>query len=171
MGPHLTAQQRAAILADIKAGTKSRNQIARDHGVAAGTVTNIARQAGATDAFDRAATEAATRARVIDCKAAREQLKQDLIGDAQRLRDRAWSPYQVVVGTPKGAQTVSLDLPPLADTRAAYTAIGMAVDRHLRLEQHDAHDSAADARSMLGSLSEALGVAARHLDAGTEDPA
>ena len=106
----LPPKKRAAILADIKAGQKSRNQVARDHGVSTSTVSGIAKQANLTEAFDRSGTEAATRARVIDCKAAREQLKSDLLADAQRFRERAWSPYQVVVSTPEGAEVVTLDL-------------------------------------------------------------
>lgn len=151
----LPPKKRAAILADIKAGQKSRNAIARDHGVSTSTVSGIASSEGLTDAFDRSGTEAATRARVIDCKAAREQLKADLLADAQRFRERAWSPYQVVVSTPEGAEVVTLDLPPLTEARAAYTAIGIAIDKSLRLEQHDSGEGGLTAvdewlRGMLG---------------------
>lgn len=151
----LEPEKRAAILEDIQAGQKSARQIARDHEVSVGSVTNIAKGAGVDGAFERSRTENATRARVIDCKAAREQLKQDLLADAQRFRQRAWSKYQVVVGTPTGAEIVTLDLPPLQDARAAYTALGIAVDKSLRLEQHDTDSSGMSAvdewlRSLLG---------------------
>jgi hypothetical protein len=160
----LSAGKRNAIIEDIRAGMKSRNQIARDHGVSVGSVTNIAKAAGVPGAFDRSQTENATRAREVDCKALRAQLKVDLLNDAQRFRKRSWEPYQVVVGTPEGAEIVTLDLPPLPDARAAYTAIGIAVDKSIRLEQHDVGDSTEGAKSLLGSLSDALGVAARNLD-------
>lgn len=169
----LAEDKRAAILADIHAGTKSRNQIARDHSVAASTVTRLAKDANVNEAFDRSKTEKATRAKAVDVKALREQLKQDLLADAQRFRERAWGPYQVVVSTPHGADIVTLDEPPLTEARAAYTAIGIAIDKSLVLEKHDAVDGAAGAKSMLANLADALGVAARTLpddDVGEGEP-
>jgi transposase-like protein len=156
----LSTRKRSAVLADIKAaranGTSVR-QIARDHGVSPSSVTKIAAEYGIADAFGRSQTENATRAREVDCKALRAQLKVDLLHDAQRLRGRAWSPYTVVVSTPEGAERVTLDEPPLPDVRAAYTAIGIAVDKSAALERHDSDDSgmsAVDAwlRGMLGEI-------------------
>lgn len=151
----LPQRKRNAILKDIKAGGVSRNYIARKHKVAASTVGAIAADAGITDAFDRTNTIKGARAKAIDCRALREQLKLDLMADAQRLRDRAWSQYSVVVGTHEGAEVVHLDLPPLPDVRSAYTAIGICADKSIRLEQHDSDDggmSGVDAwlRGMLG---------------------
>lgn len=68
MPPRIPDHKRAAILADIRAG-KPRNHIAREHDVALGTVTNIARENGVKDAFDRSATKKATEAKVIDHRA------------------------------------------------------------------------------------------------------
>ncbi len=148
----LAPEKSAAILADIKAGGKPRNEIAREHGVSAGTVTNIARKAGVASAFDRSQTAKATRAREVDCKALRARLKVDLLKDAQRLRKRAWSRYPVVVSSMEGAEIVTLDLPPLPDVRAAYTAIGIAADKSIRLEQVDAGGDVDTAKSLLGRL-------------------
>lgn len=167
--PRIPDDVRDAILNDIRAG-KPRNQTARNHGVSVGTVTNIANRAGLTDAFDRSATEKATRARIIDCRALREQLKLDLLGDAQRLRKRAWSKYQVAVGTGEGTEIVTLELPPLMDVRAAYTSIGICVDKSIAVERHDTDSGVDQARSMLAGLSDALGAAARALD-GADGPA
>ena len=164
----LPEDKRAAILADIQAGEKSRNQIARDHGVGVATVSNIAKAAGLADAFDRSQTEKAARAREVDAKALRAQLKLDLLEDAQKLRARAWAPYEVVVSTPQGADTVMLSEPPLNETRAAYTAIGIAIDKSLVLEKHDTGDSTAEAKSVLGRIREALGVAAGNLDGASD---
>lgn len=62
--------KRGAILVDIRGGLLGRNAIARAHGVSAGTVTNIARQAGAF--FERCVhTATATEARRIDLAALR----------------------------------------------------------------------------------------------------
>lgn len=168
----LSARKRSAVLADIQAaranGTSVR-QIARDHGVAASTVTKIAADYGIADAFGRSQTENATRAREVDCKALRAQLRVDLLHDAQRLRGRAWSPYTVVVSTPEGAERVVLDEPPLMDVRSAYTAIGIALDKSIRLEQHDSDDSASGAKSMLGDLGKTLRTVADALETEPDD--
>jgi len=168
MPPTLPPQKRKAILKDIKASRdgngKSRNQIGRDHGVSVSTVSKIAVREGLGDAFDRSRTEAATRAVVIDSRARREQLRNDLLDDAQRLRQRLWAPHEAYISTPQGAEKVVLPLPPLPDARAAVTAIGICIDKSLRLEQFDTTDNATEAKSMLTSLSEALGIAARSLD-------
>jgi integrase len=70
----LDETKRAAILADIRAGQKPRNQIARDHDVSPSTVTGVAKTAGITDAFDRSQTLKATRAKSDDNAAKRAQL-------------------------------------------------------------------------------------------------
>jgi transposase-like protein len=136
----LSAGKRNAIIEDIKAAResgKSAGQIARDHGVARSTVTKITREEGLTGAFERAQTENATRAREVDCKALRAQLKVDLMQDAQWLRQRARGRYQTVVSTPQGAEIVTLDEAPLSEVRSGYTALGIAVDKSLALERHD----------------------------------
>jgi transposase-like protein len=153
----LPPEKRAAVLADIKAGGKSCHQIAKDHSVAKGTVSRIAKTEGLHDAWDRTQTEAATRARVIDSKARREALKDQLIEDAERIRARAWEPYEVVVDNRQlGPQTMTLDLPPAQDVRAFYAAVGIAIDKHCRLEQYDAAGNDVDAKSMLGALAEGI---------------
>lgn len=171
-GIPLPAEKREAVLAAIRAGGKSLNQIAKDCGVAKATVSKIAKEAGLTDAFDRSRTEAATKAHAIDARARREALKDKLIEDAERLRQRAWERYEVVVDNRQlGPQTMTLDLPPAQDVRAFYAAIGLAIDKHCRLEQYDTTDSAADAKSFLGDLAEALEVANRHINGETPETA
>ena len=134
----LSARKRNAVLTDIRAGVKSRNQIARDHGVSASTVTGLAKAAGIDGAFDRTKTKDATRAHEADGKALRAQLKVDLLHDAQKLRARIWGSHQVVVATQQGAEIVTLAENPLAEMRSGYTALGIVVDKSIRLEQHDA---------------------------------
>lgn len=163
--PPIPAEKRDAVLADIRAGGLSLNQIAKNRGVSKATVSKIAKDAGINDAFDRTRTEAATQAHAIDSRARREKLKEQLIADAERLRARAWEEYEVVVDNRQlGPQTMTLDLPPAQDVRAFYAAVGLAIDKHCRLEQYDATDSAVDAKSFLGDLAEALEVAHRHIN-------
>lgn len=150
---------RNAILADIRAGQKSRAQIARDHGVSVGSVTNIARRAGLTTPFDRSATENATRARQADMAAQRARIAADLLADVHRLRKRAWDTYQVITNGPDGPEALTLPLPPLRDVQAAYTSAGIALDKHLALVKHDADPGIDAAKSMLSALAAGLGAA------------
>jgi hypothetical protein len=160
----LPPQKREAILADIRAGEKSLTQIASDHQVGKATVSTMAKKAGITNAFDRSQTERATQAHAADARARRAKLALELLDDVDKLRQRAWSSYEVVMDSrAAGPQHVTLDLPPLPEVRAAYAAIGVAIDKHTRLDQYDTSDSAADAKSFLGDLAEAFGIANRHL--------
>lgn len=149
--------KRDEVVAAIRAGGKSLNQIAKDCGVAKATVSKIAKEAGLSDAFDRSQTEAATQAHAADARSRREKLKLDLLSDAERLRARAWDEYEVIVDSrTDGPQTMTLDLPPLQDVRAAYAAIGIAIDKSVRLDQYDSTDSDIDAKSMIGDLAEGI---------------
>lgn len=150
-------EKREAVLADIRAGGKPARQIAKEHGVSVSTVSSWAKQEGLTNAFDRSKTEAATQAHAIDCRARREALKAELLDDAERLRQRAWQEYEVVVDSrTDGPQTLTLSLPPLQDVRAAYAAIGIAIDKSVRLDQYDSTDTAVDAKGMLGALADGI---------------
>ena len=151
-------KKRAAIIKAVKTGGKTARQIAKEHDVAHSTVSRVASQEGITDAFDRSQTEKATAAKAVDCRARREQLKADLLEDAQRLRTRAWSPYEALIDNRStGTQQVTLDLPPLPDQRAAYSAISICIDKSVKLEQYDTADSSGnDAKGMLGALAEGI---------------
>ncbi len=161
----LAPSKRAAILKDIKAARahgKSAGQIARAHGVARSTVTKIAGEEGLPDAFERSQVLKAARAKQSDNKAKRAQLQSDLLDDAQKLRHRAWSPYKLVVGSAEGAEVVTLELPPLPDVRAAYTSIGIIVDKSVAIEKHDSGGDAEAAKSVLAAVMD--GLVARHGD-------
>jgi hypothetical protein len=149
---------REAILTDIRAGGKPRNQIAREHHVSPSTVSAIARKEGLLgSAFDRTKTQNASRAKAADNRARRAQLQSDLLYDAQRLRGRAWEPCQVVASGPEGVEIIELSLPPLPDVRAAYTAIGICVDKDAAIERASAAgEGTAEAESLMGRLAAAL---------------
>jgi transposase-like protein len=164
----LAPQKRAAILKDIGTGL-SRNQIARKHGVSASLVGKIAAQEGITDAWDRTHTLKGARAKAADNKAKRAQLQSDLLDDAQKLRARAWASYKIVVGGPEGAEVVELDLPPLPDVRAAYTSIGIIVDKDAAIERNASDEGADQAKSMLGKLFEGLAAAVGETETPQDD--
>jgi hypothetical protein len=159
--PRIPDDKRAAILADIKAGIKGRNQIARDHDVSVGTVTKIAKDADVTDAFDRSQMAKATHAAVEDNRSRRARIASELLDDVARFRKRAWSPYTYYERGMEGPELVTLDLPPLKEAKEAYVAIGISLQRHAELEKLDAGRGDEQAKSMLGDLAAALEQIAR----------
>lgn len=162
--------KRAAILTDIQAGQLSRNAIARKHHVAPSTVTKLAKDTGTTTAFDRTHAEKGARARRFDAKLARAQLIQDLYGDAQRFRERAWDQYTQVVGGQAGPELVTTRLPPLRDQQAGYTALAICVDKATKLEQVDVDTGGGVGRGMISDLRDALGLAYEAMVADEETP-
>lgn len=155
MPPRIPDDKRSAILADIKAGTKGRNQIARDHEVSVSTVTKIAKDSGTANVFDRSKTENATRAVVADNRSRRAQLAAALLDDAEQFRKRAWSSYSYYERGQYGPELVTLDRPPLKEAKEAYVSIGIALDKHVVLERHDATDPGTMG-SLLGTLLDGL---------------
>jgi transposase-like protein len=112
-------ETRAAILADINTGTKSRGAIAREHGVSTTTVSKIARDAGIDQPFSRENTEKATAAAVSDAKHRRAALASDALDGATTalaaLRQRI-------------AKMSDRDL---------ITLFGVATDKHVALNRID----------------------------------
>lgn len=158
--PPIPDKVRKAILQDIRQGNLSRAAIARKHGTSASSIGNIARKAGLNDAFAaRTVTENATRAAAIDRKAHRSAIADMLVEDVYKLRERAWSKHTVVTNGPDGPETVELPLPPPRETQALYTSIGIALQRHLELENFDRETGDAGAKNMLAALMQGLGHA------------
>jgi hypothetical protein len=134
--------KRAAILADIKAGAKGRNQIARDHGVSVSTITKIAQDSGSTTAFDRSDLKKATEAAVIDSKALRVATARRFLDKANGLLDQMDQPHIVFnIGDKDNTYTEQLmQRPPTGDLRNLMVSAATAIDKHLVLERHDATD-------------------------------
>ena len=151
MAARIPDDQRAAILADVRAGEMSCRAIGTKHGVSHAIVSKLAKAAGLEFAAARQTT-AATKTAKFDAKAARLQLMEDLYGDAQRFRDRLWSPYTQVVSGPLGPELVTTRLPPLREQQSAMTSIGIAVDKAIKLEEHDSEDGSAAGKTMLNDL-------------------
>lgn len=103
------------------------------------TVSRHCRKLGLS--FDRAPTSAATEAKQADNKARRASHVTALLEDFERLRERAWEPYTVVVSGIDGAEKVRLNLPPAQETAAFYRAMGLCVDKVIAMERHDSDDS------------------------------
>jgi hypothetical protein len=157
-GPPLEPDKRAAILADIEARQLGRNAIARKHRVGLGTVTTIAHDAGIYDAFDRTQTARATADRQADMKARRTRLAEDLLDDAERIRDRLFDPYTQAVSGREGVEKVTLEEPDAASLRNIMTSIAVALDKHVLLDKHDKDGGMAEVGSMLDGLLDAFGL-------------
>jgi hypothetical protein len=131
----------------------SCNAIAAELGRSRSTISGQCRKLGLS--FDRASTRQATEAKVADAKARRAEAVRLAMDDWHRLRERAWSPYRVAMGTGEGLETITLELPPAQDTRAFYNSMSVCIKDQIAIEKHDADPgsmSAVDAwlAAMLG---------------------
>ncbi|GGN86319.1 hypothetical protein GCM10010112_67720 [Actinoplanes lobatus] len=120
--------------------------------------TSVARHAALMGlSFDRFLVAEATEARIVDAKARRVALMHRLLDEAERLLDRANKPYKVWRLSNEGdLLTGMLDLPDARDQRDLVQAAATAIDKSLRLEDHDRDTGNADDKSMLTDLREGL---------------
>ncbi|MFH9293841.1 hypothetical protein [Streptomyces sp. NPDC017520] len=134
-------EQRDQVVELARAG-RARNEIAREVGISTASVSRICADAGV--GFDRSLTAAALQARVIDLKAARLGLATSMLDDVQAARQRM-----------HGAD----DNRNFLDGAKAVAALA---GTHIKLVAVDRDDSSGTeaAKSMLGQLAHALGVAA-----------
>lgn len=153
----LTNDQRNTIVA-LHAAGHTRNQIAREAGISASSVSRICKAEGLN--FDRTATAAATRAKVVDAKARRAELAELLLDDAFRLRAQLWRPARLVNfgGKDNTLAEVTLDEPQFGDKRNIMNAVAIAVQRHEALVKMDTDNGNGAVVNMLTSLAEKLGV-------------
>jgi transposase-like protein len=170
--PRLPDDKRAAILADIKAGTKGRAQIARDHGVNPQTVGNIAKRAGVVDAFSRLQTENATRAAAIDSKALRVSTARRFLDKTNELLDQMDEPHLVFNfgGKDNTYEEHLLKKPPTGDLKNLMVSAATAIDKHLVLERHDSASSDA-ASSLLDAVANGLQTAYESLGGASDKSA
>jgi hypothetical protein len=131
----------------------SCGEIAAGLGRNKSTITRQCRKLGLS--FAREQTKAATDAKVADAKARRAEAVRLMMDDWHRIRERAWSAYEVVMSSGVGVETVFLARPPAHDVRAFYAAMSGCIKDQLAIERHDADEgglSAVDAwlRGMLG---------------------
>ncbi|MER0481597.1 helix-turn-helix domain-containing protein [Streptomyces sp. Edi2] len=140
---------------------RSRNDIARAINRSPSTVSKIAAALGLT--FERGPeVVAATEARRIDLAGRRALLAEQLHTDAEHLRAQLWEPC--TVGAFGGKDNVwsktRLDRPTFGDQRQILAAAGTAIEKSLKLSPAEGGEDAAQVRSMLGALGEALTQAA-----------
>lgn len=155
---------------ELHAKGLSRNAIAEDTGRSGRTISRIADKLGLT--FDRERTRAATEAKKEDARSKRAALALRLLDDAERLRQQLWKPAEYVDHGGKEFDEArwTMPEPTFADKAKIMQSVGIAVDRAVKLDEYDADQGAAGARSMLGDLGRALGAAAEALAAGEQLP-
>lgn len=171
MPPRLAEEKRQHILDAIKAGAgwRSRNDIAKEFGVAGSTVGKIAEDEGIVDAFDRTKVARASEAKQVDNRARRAELSALLLEDSFKLRDRMWQPAETIL--PNG-QIVLTELPVARDVRDFSASVQANIKTHLDVDKHDTGDQGADdAKSMLLGVAEGLKAmyAASLMEAPVED--
>lgn len=147
----LPDELRQKVIADLQSGQFGRNEIARRNNIGQSTVTKIAKEEGLSAHKKTDITEQATRAMAVDNRQRREMLKEQMYGDIQRLRVRAWSPWSREVVTKEGIEQLTAELPPLPEVLAAYKAIQVNLDGIFKLDALDATqgESAQDAKDSL----------------------
>ena len=131
----ITDNQRQRII-DLHAQGLSRNDIARQTGVSAGTVTNVCKANDLT--FDRSATINATHAKVADNKARRAAIIGRLYARTEKILDRLEADvYVYTVTTKDSVEKVEDVAPPAGDERNFATSIAVYLDKATKLEDYD----------------------------------
>jgi IS30 family transposase len=138
---------------------KTRNDIAKALGRSASTITAACNKMGLS--FDRTKTAAATKAKVLDAKAKRAQLMNDLLDDAEKLRQQLWAPTKIFSfgGKDNTYAERKVDRPPFKDQRDIVNAVSTTITASLRLDDHDKAHEVDEQKAMLDELFEALGLA------------
>lgn len=142
----------------------SRNAIAKEIHRSGRTISKIADDLGLN--FDRVKTAKATEAKVLDAKARRAALALKLLETAERLHDQVFAEATVYNfgGKENTYNSATLPIPPHADQLRIMQAIGVAVDKSIAIDKHDAATGLPEVESLLERI--ASGLAAKH---GTGD--
>lgn len=161
----LTEAEQARIL-ELHAEGTSRNDIQRQTGIGAGTISRVVADAGGT--FERAPEViAATRAIQVDHKVRRQAIVDRLYRRSEAVLDRLESDtYLYHLSGPEGPEAVEAADPPAQDERNLANSISSYLASAARLEAVDAGDGSADALSVLGTLAAGIRRVVEEADAG-----
>lgn len=117
--------------------------------------TTVARRRAALGIeSDRTQTAAANEARRVDAKARRTAIAEGLLDDAEKLRAQLFAPTVAFNfgGKDNTYEEHHLDEPTFTDKLKIVQAVGVAVDRHIKLVEHDSDTGISEATSMLEQL-------------------
>lgn len=170
MPARLDDAKRAAILADIDAGTHAARAIAKKHGVSQSTVSKLAKDNGKHGAFDRTKTAHATRAKQADAAELRVSLALRNLARAHRIHDRldAGTFETKHVAADGRVITVRTDDPAPLDEKNLAASVASYANAADRLAPPTT-GNADDVTSMLGRLGDALTRAANTDEGGAAD--
>lgn len=141
-----------------------RNEIAREIGRAPVMVSRTAEQLGLT--FDRAKIQAAAKARHADIEERRSLLAERFVTIAEDCLDRIYQPTIVYSfgGKDNTYEEHEFDEAPVTERVKLLTSAAIAVDKSLKLAPAEESTGLDAAKSMLGSLGEALTAFSRAED-------
>jgi hypothetical protein len=156
-GNTLSDDIKTQVLTMCRAG-RTRNDIARELGIGAASVSGIVERAGLS--FDRRGIAAATEARRIDLAARRSRIIDRGYTRLEALQDRLEAPkFKTLVKGQSGAEQVrELAFVPTVDERNLADTFARYVTSLTRLEQVDAERPADSATNLLTDLGVALGI-------------
>lgn len=118
----------------------SRNAIAREVGIGTSTVSRICATAQPPITFAREHVKAATEAKVLDAKARRAQLADDLLGDVTKLRGMLFEQVsRVHFSVTNGREEYEGPLSP-GEMKDLATTFGILLDKHAMLVKFDTDD-------------------------------
>ncbi len=142
----VTQRNKDQVLA-LHAEGLSRNEIARRIHRSGRTVSRIADELGLT--FERGE---ATEARKADARSKRAVLATALLDDAERLRQQLFTARTVYSfgGWDNTFERALINEPSFRDKREIMSAVGIAIDRAIRLDEYDADSGIDAAKSRLG---------------------
>ena len=155
---------------DLHAQGHGRNEISRRTGIHSRRVSAIAAELGLT--FKRGErTREATEAKKADARTRRAALAVQLLDDAARMRQQLWEACTVYNfgGKDNTFEQAMIDEPSFRDKREIMSAVGIAIDRAVRLDEYDADPGIDAAKSMLGALAKGLGAAYDQLNQPADD--
>lgn len=166
---------RAAVEAELRhphTPPRSRAALAREAGVSTRTVSRWADELGIEQPFTtrdvRAATEAATDRR----RALRSTIADELLGKVRGWLVQLDEPHLVFSfgGKDNDYNEHLLPAPPTGDIKNLMLSIGIAVDKTIAIDKHDAQVADDDqAGAVLGKLFDGLAAAYRVLDQTPDD--
>lgn len=139
----------------------TRNDIARSLQRSPASISKYAAELGLT--FDRTSVQAATDARKADAAAKRARLQMLLLDEGERLVLEVRRPLTYIDHGGKDFDRVewTQNEPSPVDKLKLMQAAGVAIDRSLRLAEHDSETGTEQAKSMLGDLFHSLSEAWR----------
>lgn len=161
----ISDEQRAQVL-NLHAQGLPRNDIARQTGVSAGSVTNICRDAGLS--FDRSATKQASAARSVDLTAGRIRLAEKMLAASESMLDKIDDPYLVYNfgGADNSYREHTLESAPVEVKRNIITTAGITFDKLTRIVERS--DSGLEqAVGVLDTIARGFDAAADRLRAET----